>query len=72
MLDVCVPELFFETRRDRTGGQFLNCQDRDGTTYVWCCCSVRFGKNSGKIGDGTTWHCSKMILKARNLKKNWV
>ena len=55
---------FFETRRDGTGGHFLNSQDQDGTTYVWSCCSGQFGENSGKIRDGTgllrtTWEISE-------------
>ena len=33
-LEVCIPELFFETRWDGTGGHFPNCRDRDGTTFL--------------------------------------
>ena len=41
---------FFKARRDRTGGHFPNCQDRDKTTYVWSCCSDNSGKIWEKFG----------------------
>ena len=54
ILEVCVPEL--GTKRDETGRDwrpFPNGRDRDGTTSLWSRSSGKFGKNSGKIRDGT-------------------
>ena len=54
ILEVCVPELVSNgTRQDETGRQFLNWRDRDKTTSLWSRCSGKFGKNLGKIQDGT-------------------
>ena len=60
-----------ETRLDETGRDwrpFPNGRDRDGTTSLWSRRSGKFGKNSGKIRDGTgllgtTREKSWMVLK---------
>ena len=51
-------------RQDDTGGHFLNWWYRGKTTVFWYHCLRKFGKNLGKIWDGTgllssTWESLK-------------
>ena len=50
ILEVCVPELVLnETRQDKTGGQFLNWQDQNKTTFLLSRGSGKSRKNPGNI-----------------------
>ena len=50
----------YQKRRDWR--PFPNGRDQDGTTSLWSRSSGKFGKNSGKIRDGTTRYHSGKVL----------
>ena len=71
MTQVCVTELFLETRQDATGGHFPNWGYWDKTSVFWSRCPRKSRKNSGKIWDGTgllsttreSLECSRNVFK---------